>query len=103
VKQHHPQLQGPMAHALYRAFWEEGKDLSTPETVAAIDLPPGIDRATLAEATAGEEAASLLRNAVAASMKAGVFGSPTVVVDGEPFWGVDRLDEAEAWLAEGGW
>jgi 2-hydroxychromene-2-carboxylate isomerase len=103
VKQHHPQLQGPMAHALYRAFWEEGKDLSTPETVAAIDLPPGMDRATLAEATAGEEAASLLRNAVAASMKAGVFGSPTVVVDGEPFWGVDRLDEAEAWLAEGGW
>lgn len=52
---------------------------------------------------AGEEAAGLLRHAVAASIKAGVFGSPTVVVDGEPFWGVDRFEEIDAWLAEGGW
>lgn len=103
VKRHHPRLQGAMAHALYHAFWVEAKDLSTPETVAAIDLPVGIDRDVLVEATAGEEAALLLRNSVAASIKAGVFGSPTLMVDGEPFWGVDRLDEAEAWLAEGGW
>jgi 2-hydroxychromene-2-carboxylate isomerase len=27
-----------------------------------------------------------------------VFGSPYIVVDGEPFWGSDRLGEVEQWL-----
>ncbi len=33
----------------------------------------------------------------------GVFGSPFIVVDGESFWGNDRLDEVDAWLETGGW
>jgi len=36
-------------------------------------------------------------------MAAGIFGSPITVVDGEPFWGADRLDHVERWLATGGW
>jgi len=40
---------------------------------------------------------------MASGISAGVFGSPTVIIDGEPFWGVDRLHEAEEWLARGGW
>jgi 2-hydroxychromene-2-carboxylate isomerase len=40
---------------------------------------------------------------VDASLKAGIFGSPTVVVDGEPFWGVETLDLLDEWLAKGGW
>lgn len=103
VKKNHPELQAAMAHALYHAFWAEGRDLSTPEAVAAISLPDGLDRDALVAATASDEAAALLRNAVAASIQAGVFGSPTIVVDGEPFWGSDRLGEVEEWLAQGGW
>lgn len=103
VRKHHPELQAPMVHALYHAFWVEGRDLSTPEAVAAIALPAGLDPAQLAEGTASEEAATLLRNAVAAAIKAGVFGSPTVVVDDEPFWGCDRLGEVDDWLTLGGW
>jgi 2-hydroxychromene-2-carboxylate isomerase len=103
VKQHHPQLQGAMAHALYHAIWAEGRDLSTPETVASIPLPEGLDADQLEQACAGEEAAALLRNAVSASIAAGVFGSPTIVVDGEPFWGSDRLRDVDEWLGRGGW
>jgi len=103
VRKHHPQLQAAMVHALYDAFWVQGRDLSTPEAIAGITLPAGIDPGALAQGAASEEAASLLRNAVASGISAGVFGSPTVVVDGEPFWGVDRLEEAEEWLACGGW
>jgi 2-hydroxychromene-2-carboxylate isomerase len=29
-----------------------------------------------------------------------VFGSPYIVVDGEPFWGMDRFDQIERWLKE---
>jgi 2-hydroxychromene-2-carboxylate isomerase len=103
VKQHHAALQSALAHALYQAYWAEGRDLSTPQAVSAIALPAGIDAAELAEAAAGDEAAKLLRDAVSSSIEAGVFGSPTVVVDGEPFWGVDRLPDVEDWLRSGGW
>jgi 2-hydroxychromene-2-carboxylate isomerase len=33
----------------------------------------------------------------------GVFGSPFVIVDGEKFWGNDRLTQVDQWLATGGW
>jgi len=33
----------------------------------------------------------------------GVFGSPFVIVDGESFWGFDRFDQVDRWLATGGW
>jgi len=32
-----------------------------------------------------------------------VFGSPYYVVDGEPFWGHDRLADLGRWLETGGW
>jgi 2-hydroxychromene-2-carboxylate isomerase len=103
VRKHHPQLQAPMAHALYHAFWAEGRDLSTPEAVAAIALPAGLSPEAVAEGAASDEAAALLRNSVGASIEAGIFGSPTVVVDDEPFWGFDRLGDVDAWLETGGW
>jgi len=103
VKQHQPQLAVPLAHALFHAFWAEGRDLSTPEAVAGIELPAGLDADALAAGAASDEAATLLRTAVAASIQAGIFGSPTVVVDDEPFWGADRLRDVDEWLACGGW
>ena len=103
VKRHHPELAVPLAHALFHAFWAEGRDLSTPEAVAAIALPAGLEPAAVIEGTTSDEAATLLRNAVAASIQAGIFGSPTLVVDGEPFWGSDRLRDVDEWLACGGW
>ena len=103
VKRHRPEWQAPMAHALFHAYWAEGRDLSTPESVASIALPAGLSTDDVAAGAAGEEAATLLRESVAASIATGVFGSPTTVVDGEPFWGVDRLPDVEAWLASGGW
>jgi 2-hydroxychromene-2-carboxylate isomerase len=103
VKQHHPELAPSMAHALFEAFWAESRDLSTPEAVGAIALPAGLDATAVIAGAASDEAATLLRNAVAASIHAGIFGSPTIVVDDEPFWGSDRLGDVDQWLACGGW
>jgi 2-hydroxychromene-2-carboxylate isomerase len=100
---HHPDQQAALAHAIYAAYWAEGRDLSEPDALAHLRLPPGIEGTALAAAAASDEAATLLRDAVKASLEAGIFGSPTVVVDGEPFWGVDRLDDVDAWLRTGGW
>ena len=32
----------------------------------------------------------------------GAFGAPWMIVDGEPFWGADRLPQLERWLEKGG-
>ncbi|MDR7094061.1 2-hydroxychromene-2-carboxylate isomerase [Hydrogenophaga laconesensis] len=103
VKQHQPEHAAALAHAIYGAYWGEGQDLSTPESLRKLALPDGLSAEAVADAAAGDEAAALLRAMVEASIKAGVFGSPTVVVDGEPFWGVDKLDQVERWLSRGGW
>jgi 2-hydroxychromene-2-carboxylate isomerase len=103
VKQHRPELATPFAQALYHAYWQEGRDLSTPTAIAAIVLPEGLDSAWLREGIDSDAARALLRCAVDASLTAGIFGSPTVVVDGEPFWGVETFDLLDEWLSRGGW
>ena len=103
VKQQQPELAAPLAHAIYHAYWAEGRDLSSAEAVASIALPAGLDRQRLQEGISSPEASQGLRSAVDASLKAGIFGSPTVVVDGEPFWGVETFELLEQWLASGGW
>jgi len=92
-----PERAGAVVHAIYRAYWGEGLDLSTPDSLVPL---VGED---IARASGGDEAAALLRAEVDASLAQGVFGSPTVVVDGEPFWGVDKLEQVDRWLDRGGW
>lgn len=103
VKARRPALAAPLAHALLQAYWADGLDLSEPESLRQVRLPPGVDAQWLIDGARSPEAAQLLRGAVDASVAAGIFGSPTVVVDGEMFWGVDKLDTLEQWLARGGW
>ncbi|MEO7548820.1 MAG: DsbA family protein, partial [Ramlibacter sp.] len=100
---HHPALAKPLAQVLLHRYWVDGEDLSTAQAVTTGPMPLGLDAQALREAIDGEESGRLLRAAVEQSMQIGVFGSPTVAVDGELFWGVDSLALLEDWLASGGW
>ena len=100
---HQPQLAKPLARTLLHAYWADGLDLSTAQAIAALELPSGLERDALVEAIQGDESGRLLRAAVEQSLQLGVFGSPTVIVDGELFWGVDSFPLLEEWLATGGW
>jgi 2-hydroxychromene-2-carboxylate isomerase len=42
-------------------------------------------------------------HATSEAIRSGIWGSPFVIVDGEPFWGEDRLDQVDIWLQRGGW
>jgi 2-hydroxychromene-2-carboxylate isomerase len=92
-----------LAKALLRAHWGEGRDLSAPEAVAEIAAGFGIDRPSLLAAVADPRIKDRLKERTQAAIARGVFGSPFIFVDGEPFWGADRLPHVEAWLARGGW
>jgi 2-hydroxychromene-2-carboxylate isomerase len=91
------------AKALYRAFFVDNRDISAPETVVAIAASLGVDAAQLAAALADPALKERAKSEVDAALARGVFGSPFLIVDGEPFWGVDRMPMAERWIATGGW
>ena len=98
-----PALARRLAQAVLRAHWGEGQDIGAPEQVAAIAAPLGIGRDALLAAVADPAIKERLKQSTAAAIERGVFGSPFVFVDGEPFWGADRLPQVDAWLARGGW
>jgi len=103
AKHGRPDVTSALAHALYDAIWRDGVDLNRPDDLRHVQLPQGMDPEAVVAAASSAEAADLLRGEVARSLELGIFGSPTVVVDGEPFWGADRLVDVEDWLASGGW
>jgi len=98
-----PPLARRAAQALFRAYFAEDRDISSAEVTANVAAKLGIDRAEIAQALNDPAVKERLRSEVDAAIERGVFGSPYVVIDGEPFWGADRLDQIEQWLARGGW
>lgn len=91
--------QFELAGALLRAVWAEERNIADPATLRAIAASCGLDGAeTLAAAAAPDAAArhdALTQEALALQ----VFGAPTYVFRGEPFWGQDRLDFLDRALA----
>lgn len=90
------------AHAVYHAFFVDDLDISSPDTVLDIAAGLGIDRQQLATALQAPEVKARLKDEVDAALAAGVFGSPHVIIDGEAFFGADRLPQIERWLETGG-
>jgi 2-hydroxychromene-2-carboxylate isomerase len=73
------------------------------DEVVQVATGVGFDGAALSAALASDELKQRLRDDIDAAMSAGVCGAPLFIVDEEPFWGADRLDHVERWLATGGW
>lgn len=93
---------GRLTKALYRVFFVEGLDISRPEIAAEAAGRAGFDAAQARAAVDDPAMKDALKREVESAIAAGVFGSPFVIVDGEPFWGLDRFDQVERWLATGG-
>lgn len=87
-----------LARALYHAYFAEDRDISNPEVTGNVAAKLGVDKAELAQAMNDAAVKERLRIEVDAAIERGVFGSPYIVVDGEPFWGSDRLDQVDKWL-----
>jgi len=98
-----PDLARRFAQAAYRAAFPEQTDITTPDACAAIAANLGVKREETLAALNDQAVKDRLRAEVDQAIARGVFGSPFIVVDGEPFWGADRLDHVERWLKTGGW
>ena len=92
-----------LAKALYRAYFADGTDIGPAPAVIEIARKAGIDGDALGAALEDPTLKERAKREVDAALAAGVFGSPFFVVDGEPFWGCDRMPMVEQWVKTGGW
>lgn len=91
------------AHGVFRAVFVEGRDVSDLPVLLEVAQTFSIDPQALAVAvTTDGGLKERLRLAGEAAMARGVFGAPYIIIDGEPFWGADRLPQIEKWLESGG-
>ena len=81
----------------------EGKDISNKEILLDIAEKLGFKRADALEGISSPEIKEKLKQEVNEGIEAKVFGAPFFIVDGEKFWGFDRLDQLDKWLETGGW
>ena len=89
------------AKAVFRAYFTDGINISEPAAVTQIAAGIGIDAVAVNEGMNSASIKDLLRADVEQAMARGVFGSPFMIIDGEPFWGFDRFDQMEVFLANG--
>jgi 2-hydroxychromene-2-carboxylate isomerase len=90
---------GALVRAFPRAVWAEGRNIAEDEVVKAILAENGFDPA-VADRGMFMAADVYVRNLDEAVAR-GVFGVPFYLVGEEKFWGQDRLDLLEDYLAQG--
>ena len=93
----------PLAQALYRAYFVDGRNISEPDVVADVAADSGTGRDALLAGIQEPAIKERLKEVTNDAVERGIFGSPFFMVDGEPFWGHDRMDEVDRWLETGGW
>lgn len=81
-----------LSHALLRALWAEERDTADPAVRRAVADENGMPGAELVAAETGGPVQALYHRYGEEAEALGVFGAPTFIVDGERYWGQDRLD-----------
>lgn len=89
---------GDLTSALMRACWVDERDISDPGTVAAIVDTVGLDGAALTAAASGDAVSQRWKANTDEAITHATIGVPTYVVDGEVFFGQDRLEFLERLL-----
>lgn len=95
-----PAARRRLVDALFTAVWGgDGPGVTDPAIVASLADRAGLDGAAVVAAAGTDDAKARLRANTDAALAAGVFGVPTMLVDGELFWGNDSLAHLDRFLA----
>ena len=94
---------GPaLARQLSRDAFQRGRELSIEAHVLDAVASVGLDRGEARDAIRDPAIKAGLREATESAHALGVFGVPTLAVEGELFWGDDRLEDAAAYAVSVG-
>lgn len=86
--------------AVMRALWAQEGNIADDETLVALANACGLDGHALLQSSHTESVQADYERCTNEAIAANVFGSPWYVVEGEGYWGQDRLDFVERALAE---
>ncbi len=85
--------------AVFHHMWEAPKKMDDPEVIAAALTESGLDAAALMAGTEDPQVKQALLDNTTKAFEAGAFGSPSFLVDGELYFGKDRLRDVEEAIA----
>jgi 2-hydroxychromene-2-carboxylate isomerase len=77
--------------AMFKAMWVEGRNLNDVKEVAAVLTAAGLDAAKFASRIQEQDVKDRLKATTDEAVARGAFGAPTSFVDGQMFFGNDRL------------
>lgn len=77
---------------VYRAMWEQPRNMADPATIAEVLAAGGLDVSLLLQLTESPAVKAKLKEDTEAAVARGLFGAPTMFVGNEMFFGQDRLD-----------
>jgi len=98
-----PDQAKQFALKVFHAYFVTGKTISKQDVVLSIIHEMGLDKNQYEQCINDPVLKDRLRSETETAINAGVFGAPYVIIDGEPFWGADRLWMIRRWLKRGGW
>ena len=84
-----------LAFAILEAHWRDDADIANPSVLERIAAGCGFDAEVLLAAAQTARVQSIQQQNTDAAIELNVFGSPTYIVDGDMFYGQDRLDMVE--------
>lgn len=88
-----------LSYAILKGVWQDERNVADWDELKAIADGLGLDGAALVDQAQTEEVQTVALAECEAALAAGCFGVPWYSLDGEGFWGQDRLDLLEATLA----
>jgi 2-hydroxychromene-2-carboxylate isomerase len=82
----------PFLRRAFAGVWEDQLNLADPATLVKLADDSGLPGAQLVERSGTEEIGKIYEQNRQDALAADVFGSPAYVLDGEVFWGQDRIE-----------
>jgi len=88
---------------VFDTYFGRGIDVSKEDAVLKTAADMGLDVDECRKIIHDQKQKDRLRAETEDAINKGVFGAPFVIIDGEPFWGADRMWMIRRWLKSGGW
>ncbi|MBL6952093.1 MAG: 2-hydroxychromene-2-carboxylate isomerase [Alphaproteobacteria bacterium] len=89
-----------LAHAMLQSHWRDDADLADRDTLARIAESVGLAPEPLLDAALSDEVQAIYQANTDEAIERSVFGSPTYFIDGDMFYGQDRLEMVERALRQ---
>ncbi len=98
LQREHPDKAALWVHAVFDAYFAHNRNISDMPVLHALARELGVEPARVDAWCGDAQIKAQLKANVDRALQSGVCGAPFFVVDDEPFWGVDRMPQLDAWL-----